>query len=107
MSDWKYLQKDPSECLAQLHFFSVKKKHAGGEIDVRITVQELATPEIGAFQFFAMADIELNQKAGAYRPSGWSNTLTGALSECMKNLRRFEYEGPEAIAVQSGNSSGD
>ncbi|MGD1095070.1 MAG: hypothetical protein ABSB35_24150, partial [Bryobacteraceae bacterium] len=62
MSDWKYVQIDPSETLAKLHFFSVKKKHASGDLEVRITVQEFATPEIGALQFFAMADVELNQK---------------------------------------------
>ncbi len=45
-----------------------------------------------------MADIELNQKTAKYRPSGWSDTLMGALSECLKNLRKFEYEGPEASA---------
>ena len=95
MSDWKLVQQDPSETLAKLHFFSVKKKHVGGETEVRITVQEFATPEIGALQFFAIADIELNQKTAKYQPSGWSNTLMGALSECMKNLRRFDYETGE------------
>jgi hypothetical protein len=62
-------------------------------MEVRITVREFATPEIGALQFFAMADIELNQKAIKFQPSGWSNTLSGALEECMKNVRRFEYQG--------------
>jgi hypothetical protein len=95
MSDWKYVQLDPSEALARLHFFSVRKKHPSGEIETRITVREFATPEIGALQFFAMADIELNQKTAKFQPSGWSDTLMGALAECLKNLRRFEYEGPE------------
>jgi hypothetical protein len=95
MSDWKYAQQHPAEALARLHFFSVRKKHSSGEIEARITVREFATPEIGALQFFAMADIELNQKTAKFQPSGWSDTLLGALSECLKNLRRFEYEGPE------------
>lgn len=103
MSDWKYAQKDPEERLAQLHFFSVRKKHSSGEVETRITVQEFATPEIGALQFFAMADIELNQKTAKFQPSGWSNTLAGALSECLKNLRRFEYEGPEQASAQSAD----
>ena len=103
MSDWKYAQKHPSEALAKLHFFSVKKKHASGEIDVRITVQAFATPEIGALQFFAMADLELNQKTMKVQPSGWSDTLTGAVSECLKMLRRFEYEGPEAASASSAD----
>jgi hypothetical protein len=101
MSDWKYAQRDPSEALAQLHFFSVRKKCSSGEIEARITVQEFATPEIGALQFFAMADIELNQKTAKFQPSGWSNTLMGALSECLKNLHKFEYEGPEPAAARA------
>jgi len=43
MEDWKFAQKDPSECLAKLHFYSVTKKHACGEIEARITVKEFAT----------------------------------------------------------------
>jgi hypothetical protein len=101
MSDWKYAQRYPSEALAQLHFFSVKKKHASGEIEVRITVKEFASAEIGALQFFATADVELNQKALKFRPVGWSDTLGGALSECLENLRRFEYEGFEEAPAQS------
>ena len=90
--DWQYAQADPSEALARLHFFSVRKKHSAGEIETLITVKEFATPEIGALQFFAMADIELNQKTAKFQPSGWSDSLMGALSECLKNLRKFEYE---------------
>ena len=103
MSDWKYAQRDPSEALAQLHYFSVKKKHASGEIDVRITVQEFATAEIGALRFFAVADTEVNQKTATYRPSGWGDSLTAALSECLKNLRKFEYEGPEVASATSAD----
>ena len=103
MSEWKYVQEDPSEGLARLHYFSARKKHSSGEIETRITVHEFATPPIGALQFFAMADIELNQKTAKYRPSGWSDTLMGALSECLKNLRKFEYEGPELGSAASGD----
>ena len=101
--DWKFAQKDASEALAKLHFYSVTKKHAAGEIEARITVHEFATPKIGAMQFFAIADIELNQENAAFKPSGWSNTLTGALSECLKNLRRFDYEGAHQPAAPSGD----
>jgi len=92
MTDWKYLQRDPSEALAQLHFFSVKKKHSSGEIEARITVKEFATAQLRDLQFFAVADIELNQKTLKFQPVGWSDTLMGALAECLKNLRKFEYE---------------
>jgi len=92
MSDWKYTQREPSEQLAKLHFFSVKKQHASGPVEMRITVHEFATPEIGDLQFFAQTDIELNQGTAPFRPCGWSNTLMGALSECLRNIRKFEYE---------------
>jgi hypothetical protein len=92
MDDWKYLQRDPSEALARLHFFSVTKKHSSGEIEARITVKEFATAQLRDLQFFAVADIELNQKTLKFQPVGWSETLMGALAECLKNLRKFEYE---------------
>jgi len=95
MSDWKYLQRDPSEGLARLHFFSVKKKHPAGEIEVRITVKEFATADMRDLQFFAVADVELNQKTMKFQPVGWSETLMGALAECLRNLRKFEYEAVE------------
>ncbi|HTS76031.1 MAG TPA: hypothetical protein VMG40_07500 [Bryobacteraceae bacterium] len=98
MDDWKYLQKDPSEELSRLYYFSVKKKHPSGEIDVLITVKEFATPGIGKMQFYATADIELNQKTAAFQPVGWSDNLTAALSECLNNIRRFEYQG-ESTAI--------
>jgi hypothetical protein len=92
MDEWKYVQRDPSESLARLHFFSVTKKHSSGEIEARITVKEFATAELRDMQFFAVADIELNQKTLKFQPVGWSQTLMGALAECMRNLRKFEYE---------------
>ena len=95
MEDWKFTQKDPSEALAKLHFFSVKKKHASGEVEARITVKEFATAKTTDLKFFAMADIELNQKTMRFQPCGWSETLMGALTECLRNLRKFDYEGPE------------
>jgi len=95
MSDWRLVQRDASEALAQLHFFSVNKKHASGEIEARITIKEFATPETSEMKFFATADIELNQKTLRFQPVGWSETLMGALAECMRNLRKFEYEVPD------------
>ena len=95
MEDWKFTQKDPTEALARLHFFSIKKKHASGEVEARITVREFATAKTTDMKFFAMADIELNQKTAKFQPCGWADTLMGALTECLRNLRKFEYEGPE------------
>lgn len=95
MNDWKLMQRDPSEALARLHFFSVKKKHTAGEIEARITVREFVSAKTSDMQFYATADIELNQKAMRFQPCGWSETLAGALSECLRNLRKFDYESPE------------
>jgi hypothetical protein len=92
VNEWKLVQKEVSEGLARLHFFSVKKKHAAGEIEARITVKEFAMAKTSDMQFFASADIELNQRALRFQPCGWSETLVGALGECMRNLRKFDYE---------------
>lgn len=90
-----YAQKHPSERLARLHYFSVKKKHAAGEIELRITVKEFATPEVGSLRFFAMTDLPFDQTT-KYQPCGWANSLLGALSECLINCRKFPFEPPEA-----------
>ena len=92
MADWKYVQRDASEALAKLHHFSVTKKHAKGEVEARITIKEFATPKMSEMAFFAQADIELNQKTMKFHPCGWSETMMGALAECMRNLRKFDFE---------------
>ena len=99
MNEWKLIQKDPSEGLARLHFFSVKKKHASGVIEARITVKEFVTAKTSDMQFVATADLELNQKTLKFQPCGWSDTLAGALGECMRNLRKFEYEPAEDLSA--------
>lgn len=101
MNDWKLAQRDPSEQLAKLHFFSFTKKHAGGNIEARITVKEFVTAETSDMLFYAHADLEVNQKALPFRPCGWHNTLFGALSDCLRNIRRFEYEGVEADCAKA------
>jgi hypothetical protein len=103
MEDWKYTQRDPSECLAKLHHFSVTKKHALGEIEAVITVKEFATPKTSDLKFYASADIDLNQKTLRFKPFGWSETLMGALAECLRNLRKFDYECEEQPAAHSAS----
>ncbi len=98
MDDWKYAQKSPKEKLAILHYFSVTKHQANGEFVFRITVHEYATPEIGAFRFFAEADKQTNQDLAPFTPVGWGNSMLTALSECITNLHRFPYQGPETKA---------
>ena len=93
MKEWGYAQHDPSEELAQLHFFSVKKLQDGQAIEFTITVKEYITPQLGAMTFFAQADKQTNQKTAPYTPSGWGNNLMSALTTCIKEIHRFPYQG--------------
>jgi hypothetical protein len=106
VEDWKFTQKDPSEALAKLHFFCVKKKHATGEVEARITVKEFASAKTSDMKFFAVADIELNQKTMKFQPCGWAETLMGALAECLRNLRKFEYEAEEQPPASPADGAG-
>ena len=92
MNDWKYAQNDPLEQLSRLHFFSMKKLQDGAEIEMTITVKEIATPSLGIMQFFAQSDKQTNQKVAAYTPSGWGATLLEALGACIREINRFPYQ---------------
>jgi len=96
MSEWTFAQTEAGEELAQLHLFSVKKKQEDREIEFRITVHEYASPRDGSMRFFAQADKQTNQSCAPYTPCGWGSTLLKALSECVQNVHRFPYQGPEA-----------
>jgi hypothetical protein len=101
VNEWKLVHNDPTEGLARLHFFSISKKHASGAIEARITIKEFVSAKTSDMQFFAYADIELNQKAMKFQPCGWSETLAGALGECLRNLRKFDYEAAETTTALS------
>jgi hypothetical protein len=93
MKEWGFAQNHPNEELALIHLFSMKKQQAGGEIEFTITVKEFITPKEPTMHFFAQADKETNQQTAAYRPSGWGKTMLEALSECVRSINRFPYEG--------------
>jgi hypothetical protein len=94
MSDWMYVQENPSEQIAQLHFFSILKRQQGAEIPFRITVREFACPPPGQHvRFFAEADKALNQQTASFVPCGWGNSLYAALGDCIRLIRQFPYEG--------------
>lgn len=94
MNDWMYAQVDPSDQLARLHHFSMKKAGpGGGEVELLITVREYVTPKDPAMKFHAEADKPVNQRTAAFVPIGWGMTLLEALGECVKAARRFPYEG--------------
>jgi hypothetical protein len=101
VSDWKYIRQNPGEALAQLHYFSVKKKSAAGDVELRITVHEYAHADIGNLLFFAQTDETMNRSAAPFRPSGWSSTLAGAIEECLLNIRRFEIGEPAAKSAEN------
>jgi hypothetical protein len=91
--EWRVAQKHPSEELAELSFFSIKKKQDGREIEFRITVREYAEQPAGQHsRFFAEADKQVNQKTAAVLPCGWGHSVLEALADCVRMIRQFPYE---------------
>jgi hypothetical protein len=106
MSDWKFAQKDASEELASLSYFSFKKPQKLGDVVFLITVKEYIAPPKGQFaRFFAQADKHVNQKIAPILPTGWGNSVLDALNACFHMIREFPYEGEET-RVANG-ASGD
>jgi hypothetical protein len=96
MQEWAFAQLKPSDNLAELRFYSMKKPCGAGEIDFRITVWEYAKPREPEAKFFAQADKQINQNTAPFTPCGWGSTLLDALGECIKQVHQFPYEGPDA-----------
>ena len=93
MAEWTFAQVNPSDELAQLSFYSMKKQQEGREVEFRITVQEYVKPPSGQHsRFFAAADKYVNQKTAAILPHGWGNSAFEALADCMRMIRQFPYE---------------
>lgn len=92
MAEWVHAQKDPAEELAELHYFSFKKRQLEAEIEFVITVKEFATRNAAQMRFYAQADKEVNQRTVAFRPFGWGDSLLSALTECMRSIRQNSYE---------------
>ena len=93
MSEWEFAQTDPAQELAEIRFFSVKKKQGDQMIEFRITVREFAPRNQLQMRFYAEADKQTNQRTVPYTPSGWGPTLLRALSDCVREIERFPYEG--------------
>ena len=94
--DWHFIQNNPSEELAQLHFFTMKKRQPDGDVNFRITVKEYAVPPVGQrLHYFAEADKLVNQKTAALLPSGWGDSVWEALEGCLRLIRGFPYEGED------------
>lgn len=98
MKEWGFAQTHVSQQLAQLHLFSVTKTQPDGDVEFVVTVKEYITPKEPTMHFFAQADKMTNQKTAPYRPNGWGKTILEALSECVKAINRFPYEGEDTAA---------
>ncbi len=92
MSNWSFPTSDPAEELAVLHYYSVKKKHAGGAVEFIITVYEYAHRNQQMMKFYAQADKPVNQAVAPFTPFGWGESLSAALTECLATIRRYPYE---------------
>jgi len=93
LAEWTFAQSQDDQELAQLHFFSINKRQGDLVIEFRITVKEYVTHNHLSMRFYAEADKQTNQKTLPYTPNGWGLTLLQALSECIKAIQRFPYEG--------------
>ena len=91
--EWTFAEMEPDQELAQLRFFSVKKRQDGQAIEFRITVYEYTNRNKLSMRFFAEADKQTNQKTAPFTPFGWGETLLEALRECVVTIQRFPYEG--------------
>jgi len=90
---WDYAPTNPSEELAEIHLFTMKKRQPEGEVAFQITVKEYAVPPVGQrVRFFAQADKLVNQKTAAFVPSGWGDSVLEALEGCLRLIRQFPYE---------------
>jgi hypothetical protein len=92
LTEWKYIEAEPSEQFCRIEYFGVKKAQDGSEIEFLVAVREYVTPPDPSMRFFAQADKQTNQKSVPYTPAGWGSTLSTALWECVQAIRRFPYE---------------
>ena len=95
MAEWTYIQTEPSERFCQIQYFGFTKRQAGSDVDFLITVKNYVNPADAAMTFVAEADKQTNQKIAPYTPIGWGPSLSSALYECIKSIRRFPYEPTE------------
>ena len=93
MAEWQFAHAEPEEKFALLHHFSMVKNQDGREIEFVITVKEYVKAADPAMKFFAQANKQTNQKTIPFTPIGWGGTMLQALSDCMRAVRRFPYEG--------------
>lgn len=94
MAEWTYVDTEASEGFCHLQYFAFKKQYAGGDVEFLITLREYVNPPDPAMKYFAQADKQTNQKTAPFTPVGWGTSVSSALHECVKSIRRFPYEPP-------------
>lgn len=92
--EWTFAETQPSDELARLSLYSMKKRQGDQTIEFRISVYEFAPRNKLSMRFYAVADKQTNQKTLPFTPCGWGETLLEALAECVRSVHRFPYEGP-------------
>jgi hypothetical protein len=92
-TDWTFAQLEPTDELAKLHFFAIQKHQDNGVIEFIITVREYIDRNVQHMRYFAEANRQTNQKTAPFTPCGWGESLLEALSECVRAIHRFPYEG--------------
>ena len=106
MSDWVHIQANSAEQLMQLHYFSIVKQQAAGNVTFAITVKEFAVPPPGQrLRFYAEADKAVNQKTAPFVPCGWGHSLFSALGDCVRLIRQFPYEGEQGGEERAASQS--
>jgi hypothetical protein len=93
MDDWSFAHTAPTDLLAKLHHFALKTRQGDREIEFLITVREHVPGKDQSMRFLAQADKQTNQKTAPFTPTAWGSTLLDALSQCVKAIHRFPYEG--------------
>ena len=79
MAEWVRADNTAEE-LAELHYFSFKKRQPEDEIEFVITVKEFASRDAMQMRFYAQADKEINERTAPFRAFGWGDTLLAALT---------------------------
>lgn len=93
-SDWTFAQLEPTDELAKVHIFSMQKiQPDGSEVEFIITVKEYIDRNVQHMRYFAEANKQTNQNTAPFTPCGWGESLLQALSECVRAIHRFPYEG--------------
>jgi hypothetical protein len=92
VAEWVHAQRDAAEELAELRYFSFKKRQPEGDIEFVITVKEFAARNVANMRFYAQADKEVNQTTAPFRPFGWGDSLLDALTECIRSIRQYPHE---------------